>query len=278
MEHHMWQHPATVANVAALRDRGVRFAGPAEGRLASGATGTGRLAPTREIVAAARASLGEGGPLAGRTVVVTAGGTQEAIDPVRFLGNGSSGRMGVALAEAAVDAGATVRLIATRSVDPALLLPGTTVVTSALDLQQAVESQVDGADVLVMAAAVADFRPAQMAEQKVKKQPGQEGWTIELVRNPDIVAGIERPGLLKVGFAAETEHVVEHARQKLASKGLDLIVANDAVATIGSSRSAATLLARDREPVALPEAGKDEVAARIIDEVVRLLGARSDHA
>ncbi len=273
MEHHMWHHPATKANVRTLTDRGVRVVGPASGRLASGATGDGRLAPLPEIVLAARAALGQAGPLAGKTVVVTAGGTREAIDPVRFIGNGSSGQMGVAIALAAIDQGADVRLIATDSVDATTLPPGTTVVSSALELQAAVEAQVAGADVVIMAAAVADFRPAVRAGQKVKKQPGQETWSIDLVKNPDIIAGIVRSGLLKVGFAAETEHILEHARQKLASKGLDLIVANDAVATIGSRRSAATLIARDREPVHLPEADKQDVANRIIEEVVRLLRA-----
>jgi phosphopantothenoylcysteine decarboxylase/phosphopantothenate--cysteine ligase len=271
MEHHMWHHPATQANVATLVGRGVHLVGPASGRLASGATGDGRLAPVPAIVQAARAAIGQRGPLAGKTVVITAGGTREAIDPVRFIGNGSSGQMGVALAMAAIDCGANVRLIATGSVDPAILPVGATVVSSALDLQAAVDASVGDADVLIMAAAVADFRPATRSEQKVKKQPGQETWSIDLVKNPDIIAGIARPGLLKVGFAAETEHIEQHARQKLSSKGLDLIVANDAVATIGSRRSAAILIPRDGETVRLPEADKEVVANRIVEEVVRLL-------
>jgi len=272
MEQHMWHHPATAANVETLRERGVAIVGPGSGRLASGAMGKGRLAAVGEIVAAARAALGRGGPLTGRSVVVTAGGTQEAIDPVRFIGNRSSGRMGIAMAGAALGAGATVRLIVTRNVDPRLLSGNVLVVESAREMQEAVGRALPETDILIMAAAVADFRPERVAGQKIKKQGGQESLDLHLVRNPDIIAGIEKAGLLKVGFAAETEHVVAHAAAKLGAKGLDLIVANEAVATIGSERSQATFISRDREPVALPEATKDVVAARIVDEIVRLLG------
>ncbi|MDQ3655454.1 MAG: bifunctional phosphopantothenoylcysteine decarboxylase/phosphopantothenate--cysteine ligase CoaBC [Chloroflexota bacterium] len=278
MEHHMWNHPATIANVQILQDRGVAIVGPASGRLASGATGQGRLASTAEIVRAVRSALGRGGPLAGKSVVITAGGTQEAIDPVRFIGNRSSGQMGIALAEAAIDAGAAVRLIATRNLDPSSLIGDVVVVESALDMQRAVESALPTADILIMAAAVADFRLDQVATQKIRKQPGQETLDLHLVRNPDIIAGVTRAGLVKVGFAAETEHLVDHASAKLRAKGLDLIVANDAVATIGSERSQATLITRNAEPVRLPDAPKAEVAARIIEELVRLVDRRSGHA
>jgi phosphopantothenoylcysteine decarboxylase / phosphopantothenate---cysteine ligase len=278
MEHHMWNHPATRANVATLMARGVEVVGPGEGRLASGAIGQGRLVASAAIVQVARAILGRSGPLAGRTLVVTAGGTQEAIDPVRFIGNRSSGQMGVAIANAAIDAGAAVRLIATRSVDPAILPDGASIVESARELETAVQSAVEGADALVMAAAVADFRPATLSDHKIKKQPGQDSLAIDLVRNPDIIAGIAQDGLLKVGFAAETEQLMANARAKLEAKGLHLIVANEAVATIGSARSQATLITRDREPVALPEANKTVVAERIVQEIARLLGAGADDA
>lgn len=271
MEHHMWNHPATTANVETLRGRGATIVGPTSGRLASGATGQGRLAPVHDILSAARAAVGRGGPLAGKSVVITAGGTQEAIDPVRFIGNRSSGQMGVALAGAAIDAGANVHLIVTRNVDPALLSGDVKVVESARDMEHAVAAMLPVTDILVMAAAVADFRPEQVATQKIKKQAGQETLDLHLVRNPDIIAGVSRAGLIKVGFAAETEHVVEHALKKLTAKGLDLIVANDAVATIGSDRSQATLITGDADPVVLPDATKPEVAARIVEEIVRLI-------
>jgi phosphopantothenoylcysteine decarboxylase/phosphopantothenate--cysteine ligase len=276
MEHHMWMHPATAANVETLRSRGVTFVGPDKGRLASGAMGLGRLAPTADIVTVARSALGRAGILAGKRVVVTAGGTLEAIDPVRYIGNRSSGLMGIALVEAATDEGADVRLIATRNVSAALLPGDAIVVESALELQRAVEDQVAAADVLIMAAAVADFRPAVAAAQKVKKEAGQDSWTLELVKNPDILAGIDHPGLVKVGFAAETERILEYARRKLDAKALDLIVANDAVATIGSRRSTATLIPREGEPVTLPELDKAEVARRIIDAVARILIEHGD--
>jgi len=278
MEHHMWNHPATTANVRTIEDRGVVIAGPVFGRLASGAVGQGRLAPMGEIVGAVRSALGRGGPLAGKSVVITAGGTQEAIDPVRFIGNRSSGKMGIALAGAAIDAGADVRLIATRNVDPFLFAGDVVVVESTLDMQRAVEASLPTADILIMAAAVADFRPDQVATRKIKKQPGQETLDLHLVRNPDIIAGVTRADLVKVGFAAETDHLVDHAAAKLRAKGLDLIVANDAVATISGERSQATLILRDGEPARLPEAPKAEVAARIMDEIVRLVDRRSGHA
>ena len=278
MEHHMWLHPATRSNLQLLRDRGVQVIEPAEGRLASGATGQGRLAPLPDLVQGIRQALGKGGPLAGRKVVVTAGGTREAIDPVRYIGNRSSGQMGIALAQAAVDLGANVSLIVTNSVDRSQLAGPYTVAESALELQEAVSRSVVDADVLIMAAAVADFRPAVVAERKLKKQAGQETMAIDLVRNPDIIAGINQPGLLKVGFAAETDDLIPNAQHKLRSKGLAMIVANEAVATIGSSRSLATLMAEDREPEVLLEAPKDEVAARIMAEVVRLIARESTHA
>jgi len=278
MEHHMWLHPATQANLQLLRDRGVQLIDPAEGRLASGAIGQGRLAPLSELLQGIRRALGSGGPLAGRKVVVTAGGTREAIDPVRYIGNRSSGQMGIALGQAAIDLGADVSLIVTNSVDQGQLSGNYQVVESALDLERAVSRSVADADVLIMAAAVADFRPATVAERKLKKEAGQETMAIDLVRNPDIVAGINQPGLLKVGFAAETDDLLVNARNKLVDKGLDMIVANEAVATIGSSRSQATLIMRGCEPLVLTEAPKDEVAASIMAQVARLIGQESSHA
>lgn len=278
MEHHMWHHPATQRNVQTLASWGVTVVEPDSGYLASGARGDGRLASAERLLAALRAALGRGGPLAGRRIVVTAGGTREAIDPVRYVGNRSSGRMGVAIAEAAVDLGASVLLVAGPTVD--WLPEGVKVnrVESALDMEAAVQEGVEGADALIMAAAVADFRPGQQATQKLKKQPGQQSMALELVRNPDIIAGIDGTNLVKVGFAAETEHLVEHAQAKLASKGLAMIVANDAVRTIGSDRVQATLLFDDgRRAVELPETSKAELARRIVAEVVRLIEARRRH-
>jgi phosphopantothenoylcysteine decarboxylase / phosphopantothenate---cysteine ligase len=273
MEHHMWLHAATQANVRTLSERGATIVPPESGRLASGYEGEGRLASTETILGTLRFVLGRGGPLADRRVVVTAGGTQEPLDPVRFIGNRSSGQMGVALAEAARDLGATVTLIAGPTVNA--LPSGMRIkrIGSARELYSAVEESVIDADVLIMAAAVADFRPEQTATRKIKKQAGQELFTLELVRTADILASIDRPGLLKVGFAAETESLVENARQKLISKNLALIIANDAVDTIGSTESAATFLRRDHEPVSLPRMRKDALARRIVAEIADLLAA-----
>lgn len=272
----MWHHPATQANVALLRERGVAVVDPERGHLASGASGDGRLASRDRLVAALRRALSADGALAGRRLVITAGGTREAIDPVRYIGNRSSGQMGLALADAAIDAGADVVLIAGPSVGA--IPPGIEAVRveSALEMQVAVGQAVKRADVLVMAAAVADFRPASAAHRKIKKRPDEEMMTIELVKNPDILAGVDGQRVLKIGFAAETDDLIANARAKLEAKDLAMIVANDAVATIGSDRVAATLLFRDgREPMSLPEAPKDEAAARIIGQVAGLLRGRA---
>jgi phosphopantothenoylcysteine decarboxylase/phosphopantothenate--cysteine ligase len=274
MEHHMWHHPATQANLSVLRQRGVAVIEPESGRLASGATGDGRLAAVEHIVREVRARLLRQTDLAGRRIVVSAGGTQEALDPVRYIGNRSSGRMGVEIARAAAVRGAHVILVAVEDVAVPEAVPGIEVVRvrSAREMERAIHAAIPGADAVIMAAAVADFRPANASTEKIKKQPGQTGMTIDLVRNPDIIAGIDQAGLIKIGFAAETSDLLAHAQEKLRNKGLSMIIANDAVATIGSTDSEATFLFADRAPQRLPRAPKDEVAARIIDELVNLLG------
>ncbi|HWV34708.1 MAG TPA: bifunctional phosphopantothenoylcysteine decarboxylase/phosphopantothenate--cysteine ligase CoaBC [Thermomicrobiales bacterium] len=272
MEHHMWHHPATQANLALLEARGVTIVAPESGHLASGASGDGRLAAKERLVAAVRRALATGGILAGRRIVITAGGTREAIDPVRYLGNRSSGQMGIALANAAMDAGADVVLIAGPTVGSIPAAVDVVRVESALEMQAAVDVAVPDADVLIMAAAVADFRPRQASDRKIKKQPGEEGMTIELVKNPDILASVDGAKIVKIGFAAETDDLLTNAASKLEAKDLAMIVANDAVATIGSDRVAATMLFRDgREPVRLPEAPKEDAAARIVAQVADLV-------
>lgn len=273
MEHHMWHHPATQANLETLRQRGATIVEPERGYLASGASGDGRMAPVERILAAVRRELGAGGPLAGTRVLVSAGGTREALDPVRYLGNRSSGAMGVALVEAAIDLGARVTLVAGPTVTNLPAGVPVVAVESAAEMAEAVWREATDADVLIMAAAVADFRPRVMSEQKIKKQAGQETMQLDLVRNPDIIAGVDVPGLLKIGFAAETEHLADHALAKVRSKGLAMIVANDAVRTIGSAESEAMLIFPKRPAVPLPAMLKTALAARIMDEVVLLLGA-----
>jgi phosphopantothenoylcysteine decarboxylase/phosphopantothenate--cysteine ligase len=229
-----------------------------------------------EILAAIKRTLGKNGPLAGKKVVVTAGGTQEPLDPVRFIGNGSSGRMGYAIAEEALNAGAQVTLITgAASAQPpygvALVHTRTT-----REMEAAVQEAVQDADVLIMAAAVADFVPKHTSEQKIKKTDA--GLTVELERNPDILAGLaamDLPRLVRVGFAAETENLLENARAKLAKKKLDLIVANDAVASIGTESSSITFVRKDGNAQHLPYMPKEASAHAIVEEVARLVQERS---
>lgn len=275
METDMWQHPATQANVDRLRAWGVTLVGPAEGRLASGAMGQGRMVEPDEIVGMARMVLARSGDLAGQRVVVTAGGTREAIDPVRFVSNHSSGKMGYAVAEVARDRGAEVTLITSASrPDPF----GVKVIRtgSAEEMLKAVLAATRQADLLVMAAAVADFRPKAIAPQKIKKQAGTEGLSLELVRNPDILAEVAKQKSagygprITVGFAAETEDLLANAKGKLERKKLDLIVANDvsaADAGFAVDTNRVTLLAADGTVKELPLMSKIDVAEAIFDHI-----------
>lgn len=280
MEALMYAHPATQENLARLRGRGVVIVEPAYGRLASGKMGRGRLVEVREIVDAIRTALGRGGDFAGRRIVVTAGATQEPLDPVRFLSNRSSGKMGYALAEAARDRGAAVTLISGPTALPA---PGGVEligVQTAAEMREAVLVAVDNADALIMAAAVADYRPSRHALHKIKRAAGD--LTLSLVQNPDILAEVcrrDKAGrLIKVGFAAETEALLENARAKRAAKGLDLVVANDVTAPgsgFGSDTNKVIIVGPESE-LELPLLPKYEVAWRVLDAVKRLLEERGE--
>jgi phosphopantothenoylcysteine decarboxylase/phosphopantothenate--cysteine ligase len=275
MNYHMWAHPATQEHVRTLQDRGATVLMPGTGRLASGAVGEGRLADPSEILGAVRWRLGRGGRLAGRRVVVTAGGTREPLDPVRYLTNGSSGRMGYALAQAAIDEGADVTLV---SANVELSPPwGATVVPvrTAAEMSTATQRACTEADALLMAAAVSDYRLEHPSATKLKKKGGD--LELCLVENPDIVRSISRPGLLKVGFAAETENLLENAHAKLERKGLDLIVANDAEAAIGAPDAELTLVYADDRVEGLGLLPKEEAAERVISAVAGLLGGDPTH-
>jgi phosphopantothenoylcysteine decarboxylase/phosphopantothenate--cysteine ligase len=271
MEDGMYHHPATRQHLASLADRGVTLVGPDHGRLASGAVGIGRMAAPERIVDAARNIIAPAKPLRGKTVVVTAGGTREPLDPVRYIGNRSSGRMGYALASAALAAGARVILISGPVDTPAP--PGATLVSveTAIAMQSAVTEAVRDADVLIMAAAVADYRPETIADRKIKKHAASSHLDLRLVRNPDIVAGIVQPGLLKIGFAAETEDLIDNAAQKLKSKGLHMIVANDAATTIGARDSEAVIITAAGALDPLPRMSKDALAAEIVHRIAAAL-------
>jgi phosphopantothenoylcysteine decarboxylase/phosphopantothenate--cysteine ligase len=273
----MYTHPATAANVAILRGRGVMFVEPEEGHLASGLVGLGRLAAPETIVDVVRATLGAGGDLSKKRVLVTAGGTHEAIDPVRYIGNHSSGKMGYAVAEAARDRGADVVLVTTPTAlrEPA----GVEVihVGSAQQMLAALTEQYPRLDALIMAAAVADFKVEAVAEQKIKR--GEGALELRLVPNPDLLAVTAalateaRP--IRVGFAAETQDLVEHAAEKLARKSLDLIVANDVSAGVfGAETNQVTLLWSDGRREDLPRMAKTDVAERVLDALAALLSSR----
>ena len=271
MNVNMWNHPATQANLEILRKRGVRIVEPGTGYLACGMTGAGRLAENEAVVGAVMEALGASQDLAGETVLVTAGPTREKIDPVRYLTNRSSGRMGHAIAEAALRRGARVLLV---SGPTAIAAPGAAVVTpveTAEDMLAAVLKLLPQATVVIKTAAVADFRPKAASEQKIKRNGEM---TLELEPTADILAEVARrkTAQIVVGFAAETENVLENARKKLASKSLDAIVVND-VSREGvgfdSDRNAVTIISHS-EVVEVPETSKWEVAQRVLDQVVKL--------
>jgi phosphopantothenoylcysteine decarboxylase/phosphopantothenate--cysteine ligase len=273
MNINMYHNPATQENLAKLHSRGFSVVGPAYGRLASGEMGLGRLAEIREILETVRQVLGKKGDLAGKRIVVTAGGTQEPIDPVRHIGNRSSGKMGYAIAQAARDRGAEVVLITapTALSDPV----GVEVVhvQTSLQMREAVVKAIAGAHVLAMAAAVADYHPVAPTRSKIKKRA--DTLSLELVRTPDILAEAEGE-FIKIGFAAESENLVENATEKLRRKNLDLIAANDITAAdsgFDADTNRVVLIDAQGQVERLPLLLKSEVADRILDRARGLLAA-----
>ena len=273
----MWTAPATRQNVETLRQRGVCFVGPEAGFLACGDEGSGRMSEPAAIVEAIEAILCPRRDMEGLRVMVTAGGTRERLDPVRYIGNDSSGKMGFALAEAARARGAEVTLVCGHTTAKRPEGIPVTEVESTCELYDAVLVRAAEQDVIIQAAAPADYRPAHPSAQKIKKQAG-EGITLELVENPDIAAAVgaaKRPGQTLVGFAAETEHLLDNARRKLDRKNLDMIVANDVSrpgAGFNVDTNIATLLTRSGA-VECPLQSKQALAERILDEIMTLRNA-----
>jgi phosphopantothenoylcysteine decarboxylase/phosphopantothenate--cysteine ligase len=271
MNVNMWNHAATQANLEILRKRGVRIVEPGSGYLACGMTGPGRLAENEAIVAATLEALGASQDLVGETLLITAGPTREKIDPVRYLTNRSSGRMGYSVAEAALRRGARVLLVS----GPTPIIPPPaaelTRVESSEQMREAVLRLLPQASIVIMTAAVSDYRPKSTSMQKIKRKGSM---TLELEATPDILneLSLRKDSQLIIGFAAETENVLENARQKLLSKNLDAIVVND-VSQEGvgfdSDRNAVTVITRDQVST-IPETTKWEVAQRVLDEIVRL--------
>jgi phosphopantothenoylcysteine decarboxylase/phosphopantothenate--cysteine ligase len=299
----MWEKAATQEHLDTLRRRGAQVVGPVAGALASGEVGMGRMAEPEEVVLAVeqaaagnfaaaertdgmeredpRPSAGPAadGPLAGRTVLVTAGPTHEPVDPVRFLGNRSSGKMGFALAGEAARRGARVVLVAGPVALPTPPGVERIDVTTAREMEQAAHQQARRADLLVMAAAVADYRPVRVAAEKIKRGSGLAA--IELAENPDILAGLRRaaPGAVAVGFAAETRELEQNARAKLAAKGIDFLVANDvsrADIAFGSDANEVTVFRRGQPPLFLPRRPKGELAAVLLDLFTTALHERDE--
>lgn len=278
MDGGMFAHPATQANLETLRQRGTRVVGPAEGHLASGLVGVGRMVETAELLGHIRLALAHGGPLTGRTILVTAGGTQEPIDPVRTITNRSSGKQGFALAQAALDLGAEVLLVSAPVQLETPVGARRIEVRTAQEMLEAVLAELPRVDALIMAAAVADFRPAHPAGEKIKKEGGIPEIKLEAV--PDILAKVAAVKAesghpcVTVGFAAESKNLLENAHAKLTAKKLDLIAANDISATdagFAVDTNRISLLRPDREPEALPLMSKEQVAQTILQDVAVLL-------
>jgi phosphopantothenoylcysteine decarboxylase/phosphopantothenate--cysteine ligase len=283
MDGDMFTHPATQTNLRLLQDRGVIVVGPEEGHLASGLVARGRMTEPQHLAGHIRYHLSRGGPLSHRRIIVTAGGTREPVDPVRVLTNRSSGRQGIALAQAALDAGADVILIATPVEVPIPVGVELVPVRTAAEMADAVQTACQGSDALLMAAAVSDFRPSRAAQQKLKKEDGVP--TLALESTPDILTSIAKQrresGCPKVvvGFAAETQDLIENAQAKLKAKGMDLIVANDVTArdsgfSVDTNR--VVLLDAWGETQPLPLLGKSEVARRVVERVSGLLSAKGE--
>jgi phosphopantothenoylcysteine decarboxylase/phosphopantothenate--cysteine ligase len=276
MDAGMFEHPATQENIDILKNRGIYFAGPDEGHMASGLSGRGRMVEPAELMGHIRMTLGMGGKLSGKKIVVTAGGTQEPLDPVRMLSNKSSGKQGYAIAQAALDAGGNVVLITALTSLTGPVGARVIQVQTAQEMQEAVLAEAKGAEALVMAAAVADFRPKVVAKSKLKKRDGIP--QVELEAAPDIllaVAGMKsRKPRVVIGFAAESKNLIENASRKLKSKKLDILVANDISApdagfSVDTNR--VTLLFPNAKEEALPLMSKSEVAEIIITHLGELL-------
>jgi phosphopantothenoylcysteine decarboxylase/phosphopantothenate--cysteine ligase len=276
----MFEHPATQANLQLLLQRGMHVAGPGEGRMASGLVGRGRMLEPAELVGHIRKVLGTGGPLHGRSVVVTAGGTQEPLDPVRVLANRSSGKQGFALAQAALDRGAGVVLISGPSALPTPVGAERLDVQSAAEMQQATLKAAHTADVLIMAAAVSDFRPGSASAQKIKR--GGDALSLTLEPTDDILRAVAaarskigRPAVM-VGFAAESQNLLANASAKLRAKGLSFIVANDITAPeagFGVDTNRVTLIDSDGATQAMPVMSKVGVSEVVLERIVQLLSA-----
>ena len=287
MDGGMWENPATQANIQRLQERGIALAGPAAGRMASGLSGMGRMVEPQDLLGQARLVLSRGGPLAGRKVIVTSGPTREPIDPVRYITNRSSGKQGVAVAQAALDAGSSVTLIAGPTSEELPFGAIVIRVESAEEMAQAVLANTKNADALFMVAAVADFRPAAAAERKIKKSDNDdEGMEISLVKTTDILMAVKEQRQISgfprvvLGFAAETHNAVDYGREKLLRKGLDFIAVNDVTAEgagFAVDTNRVLLLGLTGVIEEMPLQSKTVVAQRLVHHVAESLSQRQEN-
>ena len=283
MNTRMWQHPATVRNIELLRKDGVHIIEPDAGEMACGTFGPGRLSEPQRIVSEALSILGgRAQDLRGENILITVGATREAIDPVRFISNRSSGRMGFALADAAIERGADVTIVLGVATSRPPVKAKVLQVETAAQMAQAVKDELEGKSVFIGSAAVVDYRPSQPADQKIKKK--EQTLTLALEKTPDILTYVSKhrqDGMLVIGFAAETENVLDNAREKLRSKHLDIIIANDVSRSdsgFDTTTNAITILPRDQDALELPLMSKREAADRILNAIIDLRnGQRSKH-
>ncbi len=274
MDGNMFENLATQKNIATLIERNFFIAGPESGRLASGLTGTGRLLDTSKLVGAICMILGRSGDLTDSKILISAGGTQESIDPARIITNHSSGKMGYAIAEAARDRGAQVTLVTAPNHLEDIVGVNTIKVVSALDMQSNIESECIDADAIIMAAAVSDWRPENYSQEKLKKTESSKS-SIDLIKNPDIISSINKAGLIKVGFAAETQDIEINAKKKIAAKNLDFVVANDITSEasgFSSDNNKVIIIHSDDTIERLPLMPKYDVGNAILDRVKKGLG------
>ena len=274
MDGNMFENLATQKNIATLIERNFFIAGPESGRLASGLTGTGRLLDTSKLVGAICMILGRAGDLTDSKILISAGGTQESIDPARIITNHSSGKMGYAIAEAARDRGAQVTLVTAPNHLEDIVGVNTIKVVSALDMQSNIESECIDADAIIMAAAVSDWRPENYSQEKLKKTESSKS-SIDLIKNPDIISSINKAGLIKVGFAAETQDIEINAKKKISAKNLDFVVANDITSEtsgFSSDNNKVIIIHSDDTIERLPLMPKYDVGNAILDRVKKGLG------
>ena len=276
MDGNMFDNPATQNNIATLISRGIFISGPEYGRLASGLIGNGRMKSPKNLVNIVTTTLGSNGDLSGKKILISAGGTAEPIDPVRFITNKSSGKMGYSLATAARDRGATVTLVSASNMLETPIGMQTKKVKTSSEMYDVISKEIIEMDAIIMAAAVSDWTPEKYSSSKYKKN-GTENWSIDLIKTTDIIANISKPNLIKIGFAAESDNLIENGKSKIQSKSLDLIVANDILDKnngFESDTNKVSIIHPNGDVEAIPTMPKYEIANEILDRMIPLFNKK----